>query len=59
MSVTDEVDVTSRAKPDSAEHTKGSVKQALGKLTGDFRTEAEGKAQKRRARPSEPPPRRD
>ncbi|WP_345820195.1 CsbD family protein [Methylobacterium fujisawaense] len=34
----------------SAEHLKGSVKEALGKLTGDIRVEAEGRRQKREAR---------
>ncbi len=31
----------------SAEHLKASVKEALGKLTGDARVEAEGRRQKR------------
>ncbi|MGX7705524.1 CsbD family protein [Methylobacterium sp. Gmos1] len=35
----------------SAEHLKGSVKEALGKLTGDVRVEAEGRRQKREAPP--------
>jgi|GEM_PF-2806649 len=34
----------------SAEHLKASVKEALGKLTGDSRVEAEGRRQKREAR---------
>ncbi len=34
----------------STEHLKGSVKEALGKLTGDTRIEAEGRRQKRDAR---------
>ena len=34
----------------STEHLKGSVKEALGKLTGDARVEAEGRRQKREAR---------
>ncbi|MEL6063450.1 MULTISPECIES: CsbD family protein [unclassified Methylobacterium] len=43
----------------SAEHRKGSVKEALGKLTGDARVEAEGRRQKRDAKapnlgPSQP-----
>ena len=33
----------------SAEHLKGSVKEALGKLTGDPRIEAEGRREKRLA----------
>ena len=32
-----------------AEHLKGSVKEALGKLTGDARVEAEGRRQKKDA----------
>lgn len=35
----------------SADHLKGSVKEALGKLTGDVRIEAEGRRQKRSASP--------
>ena len=34
----------------STEHLKASVKEALGKLTGDVRVEAEGRRQKREAR---------
>jgi len=30
----------------STEQLKGSVKEAIGKLTGDFRIQAEGRAQK-------------
>ncbi|SFV12905.1 hypothetical protein SAMN02799631_05579 [Methylobacterium sp. 174MFSha1.1] len=30
----------------AADHLKGSVKEALGKLTGDVRIEAEGRRQK-------------
>lgn len=30
----------------STEQLKGSVKEAIGKLTGDVRVQAEGKAQK-------------
>jgi len=33
----------------SVEHLRGSVKEALGKLTGDTRIEAEGRRQKRGA----------
>jgi uncharacterized protein YjbJ (UPF0337 family) len=32
------------------EQVKGSVKEAIGKLTGDVRVEAEGRHQKRDAR---------
>ncbi|CAO4178551.1 CsbD-like domain-containing protein [Methylorubrum populi] len=57
FSVADEVNVTDHAKP-ASEHTRGSVKEAIGKLTGDARIEAEGKAQKRQARaPKAAPPR--
>lgn len=31
----------------STEQLRGSVKEAIGKLTGDVRVQAEGKAQKR------------
>jgi uncharacterized protein YjbJ (UPF0337 family) len=37
----------------SAEQLKGSVKEALGKLTGDNRVEAEGRRKKRDARAAE------
>jgi len=30
----------------AAKQVKGSIKEALGKLTGDTKTEAEGKAEK-------------
>ena len=30
----------------SAEQAKGSIKEAVGKVTGDSKTEAEGKADK-------------
>lgn len=33
----------------SVEHLRGSVKEALGKLTGDSRIEAEGRRRKRGA----------
>ena len=36
-------------KTSSAEHLKGSVKEALGKLTGDVQVEAEGRRQKKDA----------
>ncbi len=35
----------------SAEQLKGSVKEAIGKLIGDARVEAEGRRQKREAPP--------
>lgn len=38
----------------STEHLKGSVMEALGKLTGDIRVEAEGRRQKREARATRP-----
>ncbi len=38
----------------SAEQLKGSVKEAIGKLTGDARVEAESRRQKREARPDRP-----
>ncbi len=37
----------------SAEQLKGSIKEALGKLTGDAAIEAEGRRQKREARAAE------
>jgi uncharacterized protein YjbJ (UPF0337 family) len=40
----------------SAEQLKGSVKEALGKLTGDNRIEAEGRRQKREARAAKTQP---
>lgn len=45
--------MTKASKSTSREHLKGSVKEAIGKLTGDSRIEAEGQRQKRTA----PPPR--
>jgi uncharacterized protein YjbJ (UPF0337 family) len=36
----------------SSDRRKGSIKEAIGKLTGDVRTEAEGKRQKRASGPS-------
>ena len=56
--------MSDHAKPTSAERTKGSVKQgsvkeAIGKLIGDARLEAEGKAQKHGARRPKPASRRD
>jgi uncharacterized protein YjbJ (UPF0337 family) len=45
--------MTEDSKPASTEHLKASVKEALGKLTGDHRVEAEGRRQKRDARAAE------
>ena len=47
--------MTEHKSSTSAEHLKGSVKEALGKLTGDVRVEAEGRRQKRDARAAEAP----
>ncbi len=44
--------MTDRTKLASTEQLKGSVKEAIGKLTGDDRVEAEGRRQKREAKPS-------
>ncbi len=41
--------MTEDTNSSSAEHLKASVKEALGKLTGDVRVEAEGRRQKREA----------
>ena len=41
--------MTENRNSTSAEHRKGSVKEALGKLTGDAGIEAEGRRQKRGA----------
>ncbi|WHQ70395.1 CsbD family protein [Methylorubrum extorquens] len=49
--------MTDRVKSTSTTEAKGSVKEAIGKLTGDARVEAEGKAQKRRVQPSKAAPR--
>ncbi|AWB21447.1 CsbD family protein [Methylobacterium currus] len=38
--------MTERAPTTSTEQVKGSVKEAIGKLTGDVRVEAEGRRQK-------------
>lgn len=63
--------MSDRAKPTSAEQAKGSarakgsaqakgsVKEAIGKLIGDARIEAEGKAQKQGARTPKTASRRD
>ena len=37
--------------PGEAERLKGSVKEAIGKLTGDTRAQAEGRAEKARDKP--------
>ncbi|PJI55280.1 CsbD family protein [Methylobacterium radiotolerans] len=39
--------MTEDRKTPSAEHLKGSVKEAIGKLTGDARAQTEGRRQKR------------
>lgn len=39
--------------PSEAERVKGSVKEAIGKLTGDTRAQAEGRAEKARGKASE------
>ncbi|AMB43517.1 MULTISPECIES: CsbD family protein [Methylobacteriaceae] len=49
--------MTDRVKSNSATEAKGSVKEAIGKLTGDARVEAEGKAQKRQVQPPKAAPR--
>ncbi len=46
--------MTEDRKTTSAEHLKGSVKEAIGKLTGDARTETEGRRHKRDAAASKP-----
>ncbi|MET7247963.1 CsbD family protein [Methylobacterium sp. EM32] len=38
--------MTRRAPTTSTEQVKGSVKEAIGKLTGDVRVESEGRRQK-------------
>ena len=42
--------MASDKKTPSANQLKGSVKEAIGKLTGDARIEAEGQRQKRTAK---------
>jgi len=49
--ITREVPVTDRVKSRSTTEAKALVKEAIGKLTGDARIEAEGKAQKRQVQP--------
>jgi uncharacterized protein YjbJ (UPF0337 family) len=39
--------------PSEAERVKGSVKEAIGKLTGDTRAQAEGRAEKARGKAPE------
>ncbi|MCJ2048255.1 CsbD family protein [Methylobacterium sp. J-070] len=43
--------MTEDKSPPSAKRRAGSVKEAIGKITGDVRVEAEGARQKRAARP--------
>ncbi|MFH6783536.1 MULTISPECIES: CsbD family protein [Methylobacterium] len=43
--------MTKRAPKTSTEQVKGSVKEAIGKLTGDVRVETEGRRQKDEAKP--------
>ncbi len=47
----DEVPMTEDRTSASAERLKGSVKEAIGKLTGDARAEADGRRQKRGDKP--------
>ncbi|KZC03518.1 hypothetical protein AU375_00220 [Methylobacterium radiotolerans] len=47
--------MTEDRKTPSAEHLKGSVKEAIGKLTGDARAQTEGRRQKRDAPGSDAP----
>lgn len=52
--------MTDHAPKTSTEQTKGSVKEAIGKLTGDVRIETEGRRQKGEDRPPQGDgPRRD
>ncbi|WP_082711491.1 CsbD family protein [Methylobacterium indicum] len=52
--------MTKRATQTSTEQVKGSVKEAIGKITGDVRVETEGRRQKDDGRsPGETAPRRD
>lgn len=39
--------MSAHGKPGHSEQAKGSVKEAIGKLIGDGKVEAEGKAQQR------------
>lgn len=47
--------MTEDRKTPSAEHLKGSVKEAIGKLTGDARAQTEGRRQNRDAPGSDAP----
>ncbi|MBY0253487.1 MAG: CsbD family protein [Methylobacterium organophilum] len=47
--------MTEDRKTPSAEHLKGSVKEAIGKLTGDARAQTEGRRQTRDAPGSDMP----
>jgi len=47
--------MTEDRKTPSAEHLKGSVKEAIGKLTGDARAQTEGRRQTRDAPGSDVP----
>ncbi|MGT2480474.1 CsbD family protein [Methylobacterium oryzae CBMB20] len=47
--------MTEDRKTPSAEHLRGSVKEAIGKLTGDTQTQTEGRRQKRDAPGSDAP----
>lgn len=47
--------MTEDRKTPSAEHLRGSVKEAIGTLTGDARTQTEGRRQKRDAPGSDAP----
>ncbi|TNC09890.1 CsbD family protein [Methylobacterium terricola] len=52
--------MTERAPKTSTEQVKDSVKEAIGKLTGDVRVEAEGRRQRDEAKaPRGPAPRPD
>ena len=41
--------MTDNRKTPATDHLKGSVKEAIGKLTGEVRVEAEGRREKRDA----------
>ena len=51
MDHAEDADMAGRDDRASAERLKGSVKEAIGKLTGDARTESEGRRQKRGGAP--------
>ena len=42
-----EIPVNAQKTPDNTDKLKGSVKEAIGKLIGDGKVEAEGKAQQK------------